>query len=354
MCYLTWRLELAIHRQTRENLSFVVLFTPYKGFIALGCVIDVPYYCVRWPAAATGSLSTSFSLDPYDLLKLAGSRISSQCHAGPSPRRRDPGRLPLMERTVQLAGVVVVHRRWTGVFAWSIGQGVISLSESSLTVNLITIGVFWITVLLCVALLLLLRLSYDSPSVRDSEATDQCPSLTIGHPNPEASRYGEHRLKHQRNTLRRCGWRAYRRPLSAPPWWHSEDLKDQNRKLSTGQRSEVGKSRKTIENWITRSQRTKVLRMFSVSVPRPFRSLRTDRLWGTLPMVAYWDHPLSYDPCKDTPPPPMYENNPCQLHRPLHQWSLPRSRLLGDDKAWNCILCGQNPWPCQLQGVTWI
>jgi len=135
---------------------------------------------------------------------------------------------------------------------------------------------------------------------------------------------------------------------------NSEEWKDQNRKLSTGQRSEVGKSRKTIENWITRSQRTKVLRMFSVSVPKPFRSLRTDRLWGTLHRVPYWDHPLSYDPCKDTPPPPMYDNNPCQLHRPLHQWSLPRSRLLGADKAWNCILCGQNPWPCQLQGVTSI
>src|SRR6218665_575945 len=44
-------------------------------------------------AAAANSLSASFSLDPYDLFKLAGLRISatqkSRCHSGPSPRRRD-------------------------------------------------------------------------------------------------------------------------------------------------------------------------------------------------------------------------------------------------------------------------
>jgi len=82
---------------------------------------------MRLPTAATataaGCLSASSSLDPYDRLKLAGSRIS----ATENPMQRwamaeEAGtwKARLMERTVQLAGVVVVHRRWTGVFAWSI------------------------------------------------------------------------------------------------------------------------------------------------------------------------------------------------------------------------------------------
>src|SRR6218665_1173858 len=54
-------------------------------------------------AAAAGSLSASFSLDPYDLLKLAGSRISAT--ENPIPRwavaeEAGPWKVRLIERTV--------------------------------------------------------------------------------------------------------------------------------------------------------------------------------------------------------------------------------------------------------------
>src|SRR6218665_1327025 len=63
-------------------------------------------------------------------------------------------------------------------------------------------------------------------------------SVVIGRTPTEASRKCV-------ATVRR---RAYRSAFPLPRWLNSGDLKDQIRKLRTGQRPEIGKSWKTIEN----------------------------------------------------------------------------------------------------------
>ena|SRR6218665_2789418 len=50
--------------------------------------------------------------------------------------------------------------------------------------------------------------------------------------------------------------------------------------------------------------------MFPESVPMLFRSFKTDRLRGTLPMVSHRDHLLPSAPYRNTHLPPRYDTNP--------------------------------------------
>ena len=61
-----------------------------------------------FPEAAAGSLGASFSLDPFDLLKLAGSRISATDNQMPRwavAKEAGSWKSRLMERTVELTGL---------------------------------------------------------------------------------------------------------------------------------------------------------------------------------------------------------------------------------------------------------
>src|SRR6218665_3371283 len=89
-------------------------------------------------ADAASSLSASFSLDPYDLLKLAWSRISAT--ENPMPRwavakEEGPWKVRWIERTVQLAGDCYRTSMVDRCLCMEHMTKVISLSDLSLTVD---------------------------------------------------------------------------------------------------------------------------------------------------------------------------------------------------------------------------
>src|SRR6218665_1537061 len=91
------------------------------------------------------SLSASFSLDPYDLLKLAGSRISAT--ENPMPRwavaeEAEPWKVRRIERTLQLAGGCYRTSMMDRCLCMEHMTKVISLSDPVPHSRLVTIGEF--------------------------------------------------------------------------------------------------------------------------------------------------------------------------------------------------------------------